>query len=60
MTVIEKRNKSTIWKLKQKALRIIYHLVSGFGWSEYVIFAWQQQLEGWEEGFTEWNDDLSH
>ena len=37
MDTIEERDKEILWKLKAKAGLILYHLVSGYGWSEYVF-----------------------
>ena len=34
---IQQQNKNIYWKLKAKAAKTIFHLISGSGWSEMVI-----------------------
>ena len=56
--MIEDNDKQTLWKLKARVNLLLYHFVSGFGWSEFVVVS-MADSDHWTEPVNDWNDDFS-
>jgi hypothetical protein len=61
MDVIDSRNKHTLWKVKAKASLIVYHIISGYAWSEFVYLTIDNNPAFFNEinELLEWDDDFS-
>ena len=60
MDEIEERDKEITWKLKAKASLILYHLFSGYSWSEHVFCTIQNETMNFDQAhFLEWDDKFS-